>query len=254
MNVLTNAHDFSHALIFQEAAFIHLAENEREDSRQRVNAIQVTVNQMEQAYVDGERKRQELQHVMDSMFSRSAYTSLYRNHEKKKITFAHLEAQLRFKLMAPDSDLKKSDSHAGLPDVKTDKMKKVISAFAVGKRNVVVEKTPVEVLADIKVFNGLGEGRDLPRYLRSSDPVHHQSLQLQETQKLIKNFWSQVMSASVASSGAGIHDFLNLFFAKMTNGTDSVSLAYSLIAACQKYTKDDVLIEIFWKTWNGTFR
>ncbi len=248
---LISTHDFSHALIFQEAAFIHLAENEREDSRQRLNAIQVTVNQMEQAYVDGERKRQELQHVMDSMFSRSAYTSLYRNHEKKKIALALLEAQLRLKLMAPDSDLKKNDF---LADMKTDKMKKVVSVFAVGKRNAAAEKAPAEVLADTKFFTGLGEGRDLPRYLRSSVPVKHQSLQLQETQKLIKQFWSHVISESVASSGAGIHDFLNSFFAKMTNGTDSVSLAYSLIAASQKYTKDDVLIEIFWKTWNGTFR
>jgi hypothetical protein len=212
---------------------------------------------MEQAYVDGERKRQELQHVMDSMFSRSAYTSLYRNHEKKKITLAILEAQLRFKLMTADSDVKKCDSLAGppkiSPHVKIDKLKKAVAAF--GKRNTVDEKAPLEeVIVDVNFFNGLGEGRDLPRYLRSSVSVHRQSLQLQETQTLIKQFWLLVMSSSVATSGAGIHELLNIFFGKMTNGIDSVSLAYSLIVASQKYSDDHVFIEIFWKTWNGTWR
>jgi hypothetical protein len=208
---------------------------------------------MEQAYVDGERKRQELQHVMDSMFSRSAYTSLYRNHEKKKITLAILEAQLRFKLMTADSDVKKYDSLAGPPHVKVDKLKKAVAAF--GKRNTVDEKAPLEeVLVGVNFFNGLGEGRDLPRYLRSSVSVHRQSLQLQETQTLIKQFWLLVVSSSVATSGAGIHELLNIFFGKMTNDSDVVSLAYSLIVASQKYSEDDVFIEIFWKTWNGTWR
>jgi hypothetical protein len=232
-----------------------LAENEREDNRQRVNAIQLTVKQMEESYVDGERKRQELQHLMDSMFSRSAYTTLYRNNEKKKILLARVEAQLRVKLMAPDMAPSQLDT-AGPPAAKSDKMKKIVAVIAAGKRNAVSTNPQEEVLAGAKVFNGLGEGRDLPRYLRSSAPVQHQSLQLQETQSLIKQFWSQVASASVASFGASIHDCLNSFFGKRNSGAsaDSVSLAYSLISAAQKYSEDDVFIELFWKTWNGTWR
>jgi hypothetical protein len=242
--------------VLQEAAFIHLAENEREDNRQRVNAIQLTVKQMEESYVDGERKRRELQHVMDSMFSRSAYTALYRNNEKKKILLARAEAQLRVKLMAPDWAPLQLDNAGPLPAAKSDKMKKIVAAIAGGKRNAVSANPQEEVPAGTKVFNGLGEGRDLPRYLRSSAPVQHQSLHLQETQSLIKQFWSQVASASVASSGASIHDFLNSFFGKRNSGasTDSVSLAYSLILAAQKYSEDDVFIELFWKIWSGTWR
>jgi hypothetical protein len=232
-----------------------LAENEREDNRQRVNAIQLTVKQMEESYVDGERKRRELQHVMDSMFSRSAYTTLYRNNEKKKILLARMEAQLRVKLMAPDLAPLQLDT-AGPPAVKNDKIKKIVAAFAGGKRYAVSANPQEEVPAGTKVFNGLGEGRDLPRYLRSSAPVQHQALHLQETQSLIQQFWSQVASASVASSKASIHDCLNSFFGKRNSGasTDSVSLAYSLISAAQKYSEDDVFIELFWKIWSGTWR
>jgi len=231
-----------------------LAENEREDSRQRVKAIEVTVQQMEQAYVDGERKRQELQHAMDSMFSRSAYISLYRNHEKKKIFLARLESQLRFKVMMSDSSPQNSGSLASIKQV--DKvMKKVVSALSPGKRNAVIaHKISEDVPAGNKVFNSLGEGRDLPRYLRSGSPVHRRFLKLAETRTLIHQFWTQVESVSAASSGAGIHDFLNLFFGKMAGDTDNVSLAYSLIAAAQQYSEDDVLIKLFWNTWNGEFR
>jgi hypothetical protein len=233
-----------------------LAENEREDSRQRVKAIEVTVQQMEQAYVDGERKRQELQHAMDSMFSRSAYISLYRNHEKKKILLARLESQLRFKVMMSDASPQNSGCLSGPPIKQVDKvMKKVVSALSPGKRNAVIaHKISEDVPAGNKVFNSLGEGRDLPRYLRSSSPVHHRFLKLTETRTLIHQFWTQVGSASDASSGAGIHDFLNLFFGKMAGDTDNVSLAYSLIAAAQQYSEDDVLIKLFWNTWNGEFR
>ena len=231
-----------------------MAENEREDSRQRVKAIEVTVQQMEQAYVDGERKRQELQHAMDSMFSRSAYISLYRNHEKKKIFLARLESQLRFKVMMSDSSPQNSGSLASIKQV--DKvMKKVVSALSPGKRNAVIaHKISEDVPAGNKVFNSLGEGRDLPRYLRSGSPVHRRFLKLAETRTLIHQFWTQVESVSAASSGAGIHDFLNLFFGKMAGDTDNVSLAYSLIAAAQQYSEDDVLIKLFWNTWNGEFR
>lgn len=234
-----------------------MAENEREDSRQRVKAIEVTVQQMEQAYVDGERKRQELQHAMDSMFSRSAYISLYRNHEKKKIFLARLESQLRFKVMMSDSSPQNSGSLASIKQV--DKvMKKVVSALSPGKRNAVIAQKISDVTEDVpagnKVFNSLGEGRDLPRYLRSGSPVHRRFLKLAETRTLIHQFWTQVESASAASSGAGIHDFLNLFFGKMAGDTDNVSLAYSLIAAAQQYSEDDVLIKLFWNTWNGEFR
>ena len=237
-----------------------MIENEREESRQRVKSVEVTVKQMEQAFVDGERKRQELQHVMDSMFSRSAYTQLYRNHEKKKILLARSEAQLRFKVMTQGSNLAESKVDGSLLvslDAKSDKIKKVAAAFSLpGKRNVDASSQPantVEVL-DGSFFNGLGEGRDLPRYLRSSLPVRHQILQLQGTRVLVKQFWSQVestSSASSVSSGSGIHEHLNAFFVKKN---DSLSVAYSLIKASQQFAGADVLIELFWKTWCGEFR
>jgi hypothetical protein len=237
-----------------------LAENEREDSRQRVNAIEATVKQMEQAYVEGERKRQELQHVMDSMFSRTAYANLHRNHEKKKILLARSEAQLRFKLMT--SDLAVNNEVGGSADpkhVKGDKLKKVITAFVPNvKASAATARDALSAapaaLSSFKYFMGLGEGRDLPRYLRCGSPVCYKPLQLQETNALVQQIWSQIDSASVASSGAGIHEFLNTFFGKMANGIDVVSLAYSLIFAAHKYSQDSVLIDYFWKTWCGEFR
>jgi hypothetical protein len=225
-----------------------------------VNAIEATVKQMEQAYVDGERKRQELQHVMDSMFSRTAYTNLHRNHEKKKILLARLEAQLRFKVMMSNFDVtNKVTSLAGPKQLKVDKLKHVVAAFvpkvkpsaAIGND---LSSTAQEAFSNLNFFCGLGEGRDLPRYLRSGSPVCFQPLQLHETHALVQQFWSQVESASVVSSGTGIHEFLNMFFGKMASGIDIVSLAYSLIAAAHKYSQDDVLIEYFWKTWCGEFR
>ena len=225
-----------------------------------MNAIQATVQQMEQAYVDGERKLQELQHVMDSMFSRIAYTNLYRNHEKKKILLSRLEAQLRFKLMMPESAVTNDiRSLAGPPQIQVDKLKKVVAALApTVKQNAAAgsnfSSAAQEAFSSTKFFCGLGDGRDLPRYLRSGSPVLYQPLQIQETHSLIKQFWSQVDGVSVASSGGGIHEFLNMFFGKMANGIDVISLAYSLIAAAHKYSKDDVFIEYFWKTWCGEFR
>ncbi len=225
-----------------------------------MKTIEVTVQQMEQAYIDGERKRQELQHVMDSMFSRSSYISLYRNHEKKKILLARLESQLRFKLMISDSLPQNSGDLAGPALKQVDKvMKKVASVLSSGKRSAVIaiktSNVPEEdVLAGSKVFRSLGEGRELPRYLRSNSPVHHRFLKLAETRTLIQQFWTQVGTASSASSGAGIHEFLNLFFGKMASDTDVVSLAYSLIAAAQQHSQDDVLIKLFWNIWNGEFR
>ena len=223
-------------------------ENEREESRQRVKSIETTVKLTEQSFVDGERKRQELQHVMDSMFSRSAYTQLHRNHEKKKILLSRSEAQLRFKLMIPYENMADSQEGGSLvipSDAKIDKFKKVVAAFASQR---------TEVQQRIKFFNGLGEGRDLPRYLRSCLPVRHQVLQLQDTLGLVKQFWLQVESTSATSSfssGSGIHEHLNSFFGKKA---DSVSLAYSLISASQQYSEAHVLIELFWKTWCGEFR
>ena len=227
-----------------------MMENEREESRQRVKSIETTVKLTEQAFVDGERKRQELQHVMDSMFSRSAYTHLYRNHEKKKILLSRSEAQLRFKLMISDNNMAESQE-GGLvvpSDAKIDKFKKVVAALASQRTNA------AEVQERIKFFNGLGEGRDLPRYLRSCLPVRHQVLQLQDTLGLVRQFWLQVESTSATSSfssGSSIHEHLNSFFGKKA---DSVSLAYSLIAASQQYSEAHVLIELFWKTWSGEFR
>jgi hypothetical protein len=237
-----------------------LAENEREDSRQRVNAIQATVQQMEQAYVDGERKRQELQHVMDSMFSRAAYTNLFRSHEKKKILLTRLEAQLRFKLMVPESAVTNDiRSLAANPCVKVDKLKKVVASLTPAVKQHVaagreLSSSAQDAFTSAKFLCGLGDSRDLPRYLRCNSSVLYQPLQLQETHSLVKQFWSQLESASAASSGGGIHEFLNMFFAKMANGVDVISLAYSLIAAAHKYSQDDVLIEYFWRTWCGEFR
>ena len=238
-----------------------MMENEREESRQRVKSIETTVKVIEQSFVDGERKRQELQHVMDSMFSRSTYTQLYRNHEKKKILLSRSEAQLRFKLMTPDKNMTESQEGGSLvvpSDAKIDKIKKVVAAIVhPGKQNLAFASqrtNAAEVQERIKFFNGLGEGRDLPRYLRSSLPVRHQVLQLQETLGLVKQFWLQVESTSATSSfssGSGIHEHLNSFFGKKA---DSVSLAYSLIAASQQHAEAHVLIELFWKTWSGEFR
>jgi len=225
-----------------------MMENEREESRQRVKSIETTVKLTEQSFVDGERKRQELQHVMDSMFSRSAYTQLHRNHEKKKILLSRSEAQLRFKLMIPDNNMAESQEAGSLEvpsDAKIDKFKKVVAALASQR---------TEVQQSIKFFNGLGEGRDLPRYLRSCLPVRHQVLQPQDTLELVKQFWLQVESTSATSSfssGSGIHEHLNSFFGKKA---DSLSLAYSLISASQRYSEAHVLIELFWKTWSGEFR
>jgi hypothetical protein len=233
-----------------------MAENEREDSRQRMNAIELAMKQMEQAYVDGERKRQELQHAMDSMFSRSAYTCLYRNHEKKKVLLSRLEAEVRFKVMTqvPES-AKESANPAALSDDKGDKFKKAASA---SKRNPATgskqSKAPEDTLEGAKHFNSLGEGRDVPRYLRSIAPVQHQVLSLQETRKLVQDFWHQVESSYASSAGAGIHEYLNLFFGKRADFPDVVSLACSLIAAARTYSQNDVWIEIFWKTWSGEYR